>query len=141
MKLKHIITKQYQINPIIGAAKVTYTNTAPYINIYTALSVSAIFWYTSGWKLSVKYIGFSITYPGFMAICLLAGIVFSLIVYKFEMPSSMRFLFDQWFKHSTLLPARLDNIENKLDKLISQQYTLTNNGSYWEIKQSEASCG
>jgi len=121
MKLKHIITKQHQLNPLIGAVKITYTNTAPYINIYTALSVSAIFWYTSGWKLSVKYLGLSITYPGFMAICLLFGIIFSLIVYKFEMPSSMRFLFDQWFKHSTLLPARLDALDHKLDMLAKRE--------------------
>ncbi len=43
------------------------------------------------------------------------------IIYKFEMPSSFQFWFDQGYKHSTLLPDDLKRIEAKLDMILNKE--------------------
>ena len=114
----NIISKQYQLFPAWGAIKIVYTHTAVYFNLGTFLFSTAIFWYTTGWRWSSRYLDFNITYPGFMAIILSGAILAGLLIYKFEMPSSFRFWFDQGYKHSTLLPSDLIRIENKIDQLL-----------------------
>lgn len=113
----YIVRDQYQLGPFIGAIKTTYTHVAVYFNLGTFLMMTATFWYTTGWKWSHQYLGFDLTYLGFM-IALIAGLfLFSILVYKMEMPSTFRFYFDQMFMHSTLMPKRFDDIEDKLNSM------------------------
>ena len=109
----NLVKKQY-MTPLIGAIKVTYTHVAVYFNLGTFLFSTAIFWYTTGWKWSLRYLDFNLTYPGFMACLATGAIIFAILVYKFELPSTLRFQFDQMYQHSTLLPADVAEIKQML---------------------------
>ena len=111
------IKQQKHISTFWGVAKITYTHTAVYFNLGTFLLTTAVFWFTTGSKWSIKYLGFSITYPGFLACLICGAICAGIIIYKFEMPSSFRFWFDQGYKHSTLLPADIEEIKQILRRI------------------------
>jgi len=115
MNVSHLVKDQVLFSKFWGVAKITYTHTAVYFNLGTFLMMTATFWFTTGNKWSVKYLGFSITYPGFMLILAIGALVAMWVIYKFEMPSSFRFWFDQGYQHSTLLPGDLKRMESKLD--------------------------
>lgn len=104
--------------PFIGAIKITWTHTAVYVNLITFLLTTAIFWHTTGSVWMYHYFGWSVSYYLFLLILTAGVLIFSgLFVYKYDVPSTLGWYYDQLCTHSTIYKRDIKEIEEDLEDI------------------------
>lgn len=120
MRITRLLKQKRVSKPWYGALKTTYQQCLPYITLlnFCLISVTAYNTTVRDW-FETKGIGIEFWH---MALALLAGIgLLFFIEYKFSIPSIFKFNWDQGFTHSTLLPSKLKDIEDKIDRLLKEK--------------------
>ena len=94
-----------------GEIKLTYQNTAVYISLinYVLLAGNAYSLWVRDWA----------NLPLWAFLLMLGAVIFvaMIIEYKFSMPAQYRALWDQCYRHSTMLPNEVNEIKAKLDEI------------------------
>ena len=107
--IPNLIQKQRQIGSIPGAIKIIWTHIAVYVNAMTFILVMVTAYHTTVYPVT------GIDFPVYASCLGLIIIVAMILEYKYIMPSSFRFHFDQSIAHSSLFKNMISNIDNKLD--------------------------
>lgn len=101
--------------PFVGAIKITWTHTAVYVNLITFFLTTAIFWHTTGSHWMQNEFGWHLPYYAFLLIVVGIIATFSLIfVYRFDVPSTLGWYYDQLCKHSYVYKDDIAEIKSLL---------------------------
>jgi len=111
---------------LLGIMKITYTHTAVYINILTFLFVTATFYHTSANDWFSNH-GILMNFILFIVFIIILIVSFSfLFVYKYDVPSSLGWYFDQLCDYSTTYKRDISELNKKIDSLIEKIELLEN---------------
>lgn len=101
-----------------GAVKLSYMQSMPYLTLWNFVMIT-ITAYNTTIKGFCETRGIPVELWHFVVLLVVGSAFVMALEYRYSMPSTFKFAWDQSYKHSTLLPGKLEEIMGKLDELAS----------------------